>query len=217
MEIASIQGEKREPAGRHACERLRRRGLVPGVVYGHNRPPETVAVSRHDLMLALEHLQHVIRLEIGGKRKQYLIKDVQYDHLQKEPIHVDLMRVSLKERVHVKVALELKGEPRGTHEGGVLVQLISDLDVECPLTAIPEVLYQNVKELGLAEALHVKDLELPPNLKPVPGPDEIVAIVRPRRGVSVAAAEEEEAVKEASAGPEVIGKGPQETEAEGGE
>lgn len=218
MEIVNIRGETREPGGRHANQRLRREGLVPAVIYGHKKTPETVAVSQHDLGLALEHMQHVIRLDLDGRRTEYLIKDVQYDHLQKVPIHVDLMRVARDERVHVKVALKLKGEPHGTHEGGELVQLIADLEVECPLREIPEMLHQNVKHLGLSQALHVKELDLPANVKPLHEPDDVVALVRPKRGVQAAEVEEEEAVEDQKgAEPEVIGKGPKEQEGKSGE
>lgn len=217
MEIANIRGETRTRGGRHANDRLRSRGLVPAVIYGHQQDPETVAVFRHDLELALKHMSHVIRLEVDGTQTQYLIKEVQYDHFQRLPVHVDLMRVDPDERVHIKVALELTGEPKGTHEGGELVHIITDLEVECPLHEIPEVLHHNVKSLELGHALHVKDLTLPPGIKPLSDPDEIVAVVRPKRGVQVAEGEEEEAPPEKKgAEPEVIGKGPKEEEGHAG-
>ena len=214
MDIPKVRGEARSAAGRHANRRMRRRGMVPAVVYGHNEPPATVAVSGHDLGLALEHLKHVIEVDVDGKASRYLVKDVQYDHLQKDPIHVDLMRVARDERVHVKVALELKGDPKGVHEGGELVHLIADLEVECPLNEIPEVLYQHVKHLEVGQALHIKELELPPHIKPLHDPDDIVALVRAKRGVDV---EEEAAAAtegEGGAEPEVIGKSAKEGEEE---
>jgi len=218
MEIAKIRGQPRIPGGRHANERLRRSGLVPAIIYGHDQPPEPVALSRHDLLLALQDLTHVVQLEINGRKTQYLLKEVQFDHLHKEPIHVDLMRVDPNERVRVKVAVELKGEPRGIHEGGEMVHLIADLEVECPLLAIPEVITHNVRELGLNQALHVKDLELPPGVRALHDADEIVAIVRPRRGVTVAEAAAPAAVEAAAPSePEVISKGKEEKEGEGGE
>ena len=217
MEIPTVHGEPREASGRHANARLRRRGLVPAIVYGHKEAPVTVAVSVHDLKVAVGHLRHVIQVDVAGQAAQYLVKDVQYDHLQKEPVHVDLRRVAAGDRVHVKVGLVLKGDPKGVHEGGELIHLLTDLELECPLAEIPEVLYHNIKDLDLGQALHIKDLELPPNVKPMHNPDDIIALVRVKRG------EEGEAVVEAApaaattAEPEVIGKGPKEAEGEGGE
>jgi large subunit ribosomal protein L25 len=217
MDIPSIRAESRAAGGRHANERLRRHGMVPGVIYGHNTPPALVALSRHDLILALEHMKHVVQVDVESPGTNYLVKDVQFDHLQKEPIHVDLMRVSRDERVEVRVALVLKGEPKGIHEGGELVHLISDLEVECPLNEIPEVLYHNVKDLELGMTLHVKDLELPPDVKPLHEPDDVIALVRTRRGVT---AEEAAAAvaAEGAAGtePEVIARGKEEMEEDEG-
>ncbi|HUU94984.1 MAG TPA: 50S ribosomal protein L25 [Phycisphaerae bacterium] len=206
MQIANMKGEPRQPGNRGANRRLRKRGLVPTVIYGHEQEPETVAVSLHDLLLALEHVQHVIRLEIDGQQQQYLIKDVQYDHLQKTPIHVDLMRVDPNERVHVKVPVELKGEPHGVHEGGVLVHVIADIDVECRLLEIPEVIRLDVAHLGVGQVLYVKDIELPEGVEPRHDPDDIVATVRAKRGVRAEEEEVEEVAKEPGKEPEVIGR-----------
>jgi large subunit ribosomal protein L25 len=206
MEIGKIRGEVRQPGNRHANQRLRRRGLVPAVIYGHGQEPETVAVSQHDLRLVLGHA-HVVQLEMAdGEGKQYLIKDVQYDHLQKDLMHVDLMRVEAHERVEVKVPVQLKGEPKGIHEGGELVQLITDLEVECPLLAIPELITHNVKQLGVDENLHVRDLVLPPDARALHEPDEIVAVVRMKKveEEEVVAAAPAEAAEAAGAEPEVI-------------
>jgi len=214
MEIASITGERRTPGGRHANERVRRRGLVPAVIYGHGEPPETVSLSRHDLELALAHAQHVIALRIDGREARYLIKEVQYDHLQKTPIHVDLMRVDAGERVRVRIALELRGVPRGVRAGGVLLQPVGDLDVECGLLEIPEAIRVDVSHLELNQSLHVRELELPPGIKVLHDPETVVAVVRSKReAVAAPAPAEAEAVAE----PEVIGRvAREEPEEEGG-
>jgi large subunit ribosomal protein L25 len=215
MQIASIQGETRKPGGRHANYRLRKRGLVPAVIYGHGLPPETVALSQRDLLRALEHAQHVIKLSIDQRGTQYLLKDVQYDHLQHRPIHVDLMRVDPSERVTVNVGIELRGEPKGVHEGGDLIQVLTDLDVECPLLNIPEMLRLKIDHLGVGEALHVRDIELPEGVITRHSPDDVVATVRAKRGVAVEEEEAEALVEEAGAEPEVIGRAAKEEGSEG--
>lgn len=217
MQIAKIEGEKRDPGGRAANNRLRKRGLVPAVVYGHERPPETIAVSQHDLLMALEHTRHVVNVAIGGKETQYLLKDVQYDHLHHTPIHADLMRVDIHERVHVTVDLELRGEPHGVHEGGDLIQILTGLDIECPLLDIPGALRVKVDHLGVGQTLHVREIELPEGVTTRHNPEDVVATVRAKRG-GLAGAEEEEAELEgeAAAGePEVIGRTAKEEEGKG--
>ena len=89
------------------------------------------------------------------------MKEVQYDHLGIEVIHVDFARVSLDEKVEVTVPLELKGTPKGEAEGGVLSQIMNELEVECLVTDIPDVIRVNVSEMKLDDVLHIKDLKLP--------------------------------------------------------
>jgi large subunit ribosomal protein L25 len=217
MQIATIEGEKRKPGGRNANNRLRKRGLVPAVIYGHDQPPQTIAISRHDLLLALEHAQHVVKVAVGKQKAQYLLKDIQYDHLHQTPIHADLMRVDRDERVHVNVAIEFRGEPHGVHEGGELIHVLTDLDIECPLVTIPETLRVRIDHLGVGQALHVSELELPEDVTTRHHPDDVVCTVRAKRG-GLAAGEEEEAEaeeEEAGAEPEVIGRTAKEEGSEG--
>ncbi len=216
MEIATIQGEVRERANRHGNERLRRRGLIPAVIYGHGQAPELVALSLHDTQQALSHSQHVVNLRIDGRVQQYLVKDVQYDHLQHTPIHVDLMRFDVTERVKVKVPLEFRGTAKGTLEGGTLVTVLAELEIECPVLEIPEAIRVRVDHLGMNESLKVRDIEPPAKAKVLHHADDIVAIVHPPRMVEPAAAEAAPA-EGAAAEPEVISKGKEEAAGEGGE
>lgn len=213
MQIANIKAETRKPGGRSANRRLRREGWVPAVVYGHGENPENIALSRHDLEMALEHAARVIKVELEGRQRQFLIKEVQFDHLQHELVHADLMRVNLDERVTVKVALQYRGEPHGIHEGGEFIPILTDLEVECPLLEIPEFIRVKIDHLGIGQAVHVRDIELPPGVTTNHDPDDAAAVVRTKRGVTVEAevpAEGEAAVAE----PEIIGRGPKE-ESEG--
>ncbi|MCK4341430.1 MAG: 50S ribosomal protein L25 [Phycisphaerae bacterium] len=218
MEIATIKGETRKTGGKHTNKRLRHRGQVPAVIYGHGQEPELVSLSLHDTVLAIEHTAHVISLKIESQERQYLIKDVQFDHLQKDPIHVDLMRVDPNERVQVKVPIELRGTPIGQAHGGNLVHVITELDVECLLLQIPDDIRIRIDHLGLNDALHVKEIELPSNVNILHEPDDIVAVIHPPRGATAAEIEAIHEAAEAAAEPEVIGKGPKEdAEGEGGE
>lgn len=216
METAVVKGEMRELGGRHANDRLRQRGLLPAVIYGHMEPPEYVSLSLHDFELALHHAAHVIKLLIDGRERQYLIKDVQYDHLQKTPVHIDLMRVDVTEKVHVHVPLEFRGTPMGVAHGGTLVQIQTELEVECLVLQIPDSIRVNVEHLGLNDALFQREVTVPENVKVLGDPDAVIAVVHPPRG---GVDEDLEATAEAGEGasePEVIGKGKSEDE-EGGE
>ncbi len=88
----------------------------------------------------------------------------------------------------------------------MLVHVITDIEVECRLLEIPEVIRPGVTHLGVGQALHVKDIELPEGVKPLHDPDDIVATVRAKRGVHAEEEELEEVVKEPGKEPEVIGR-----------
>lgn len=203
MEVAQVIGESRTSGGRHANERLRRRGLIPGVIYGHKEAPETVALSKHDLLKALHRQQHVVDLKIGDGEKRYLIKEVQYDHLQADPRHVDLMRVDPNEKITVKVPIEPVGVPKGLLDGGEMVTVMTDLDVQCSLLDIPDAIRIRVENLVIGQAIHVRDLELPPNVSTRHHLDDTVVLVRVRRGV-VEEAPVAAAAEGTTAEPEVI-------------
>ena len=130
------------------------------------------------------------------------MKEVQYDHLGMEVIHVDFARVSLDEKVEVTMPLELKGEPKGEAEGGVLQQIVSELEIECLVTEIPEEIWHNVSEMVLDTVLHIKDLKLPPGVKCMQDEDLIVATVKEIQEEVAAPAAEAEGAAE----PEVIGR-----------
>jgi large subunit ribosomal protein L25 len=206
MQIATLQAEIRQAGGTRAAQRLRRTGKLPGVIYGHNEEPETVAVDAHDLSVLLEHGAHVLELDVGGSKKQVLIKDVQLDHLGSSPVHVDFARIDMDERVHVSVPIEFRGEPIGTHEGGLLEHSLVDLEIECRVLEIPESIRVNVSDLGVGQSLHVNQIEMPEGMKAVTPGDAIVCAVRMK---AAAIAEEAEVVEEEEAGaeePEIIGR-----------
>ncbi len=208
MHIETIRGETRQAGGRHANARLRRNGLVPAIVYGHGEAPETVALSAHDLKLVLEHLVHVVKVDVSGKTRTFLLKDVQYDHLQADPVHVDLMRVATDDRVKIHVAIEPRGEPQGMHEGGVVQPVLTDLHVECPLTEIPDALQPNISHLHVGQVLRVADLVLPPGTKALHDDAEIVLSIKAKRGPVEGEEEAVEAAEgEEEAEPEVISRG----------
>lgn len=212
MDIATIQGEVRATSGRNANTRLRKRGLVPAVIYGHGEAPELVSLSQHDLKHALAHTAHVVRIKVGNEETQYLLKDVQYDHLQKDPLHVDLMRVDVTERVQVKVPVKLVGTPAGISTGGSLLQIIGELQVDCLLMQIPNEIRIRVDHLELEGSLHVRDLPLPEDVKALHQPEDIVCIVQAPRGTTEATLAAVAEGAPSTAEPEIIKKGKEEDE-----
>ena len=195
---ATVTAEPRPELGSRANKRLRDKGKLPGVIYGHKQAVVPITLPKKEVVKHLDHGTHLFALSIGGQAENVLVKDVQYDHLGMEVIHVDFARVDLTERVEVTVPLELKGDPKGEKEGGVLTQVVSELEIECVVTDIPSEIIHNVSDMGLDSVLHLKDIALPPGVKALQDEDLILATVK-----EVA---EEESAEAETAEPEVIGK-----------
>lgn len=199
-----LKGERRDGVGTRLSRALRAQGRVPAVVYGHGETPETLSLDLHQVVLGLSHGARTFEVEVAGKKDQYLIKEVQYDHLDTTPIHLDLTRVNMNERVTVRVGIELRGTPKGVGDGGVLEQHHADLEVECLVSQIPETFHPLVTELGVGDALLVKDLELPEGVKLTLDPEERIASVRVKAAESDDESGEDE--EESSDEPERIGR-----------
>ena len=208
-----ITAQPRDGLGSRKVKRLRDQGLVPGVVYGHKEAVVPVSLRKKELSTHISRGAHVFDLSLGGKSEKVLVKDVQFDHLGLEILHIDFARVSLDERVEVTVPLELKGTPKGEAEGGVLQQIVNEVEIECLVTDIPDNITHNVSEMGIDDVVHIKDLKLPAGAKALQDADLIVAMVKVIADEETTAA----AVEGESAEPEVIGRKPEDEAAEGAE
>lgn len=200
VNTVKVKAQNRTQTGSRAMKRLREQGLLPAVIYGHKQAVLPIALDRKELTREINRGTHVFELNVDASSETVLVKEAQYDHLGIELIHVDFARVSLDEKVEVTVPLELRGTPAGEAEGGKLQQVIAELEVECRVLEIPEVIRHNVSEMGMDSVLHVKDIKLPANVRCLQDGDLIVAMVREVKEEVVAAAE-----GAAVAEPEVIG------------
>jgi ribosomal protein bL25 (Ctc-form) len=125
-QTANVTVKPRSELGSRANKRLRDSGFIPGVIYGHKEAVVPVTLPKKEVVNHLHHGTHLFDLSLDGKNEKVLVKEVQYDHLGMEVLHVDFARVSLDERVEVTVPLELKGEPKGEADGGVLQHVDRD-------------------------------------------------------------------------------------------
>ena len=149
----------------------------------------------------------------GGLAETALIRDVQWDALGAHVLHLDLARVSAQERVEVTVPIELRGEALGSKQGGIVEQLMHDVNVECSASTIPERISVNINDLDVGQAISIADIEVPDGVTLL-APQEASLVHCVAVGVE---AEEEEALEaETGAEPEVIGRKAEESEEEGG-
>jgi large subunit ribosomal protein L25 len=133
-QTAQLTAKPRPELGSRANKRLRDAGMLPGVIYGHKEAVVPVTLPRKEVVNHLSHGTHLFELGLDGKNETVLVKEVQYDHLGLEVLHVDFARVSLDEEVDVTVPLELKGEPKGEKDGGVRQQVEHEVEQRCNVT-----------------------------------------------------------------------------------
>jgi large subunit ribosomal protein L25 len=207
----TLAAAKREGSGTRAAERLRKQGRVPAVVYGHKEATVAVSLARDELLAALRHGARVVDLATDGSAETALIREVQWDHLGKEVLHVDFARVGKDERIHVAVRIELRGIAPGVTAGGVLDQPLHALEIECLAIRIPESIRVNVGELQMDGAIHVRDLHLPEGVVALTDADAVVVHVTAKQAEPEAAAA---APAAGGAEPEVIGRKAGEEEGE---
>jgi large subunit ribosomal protein L25 len=204
----SLNVELRETRGKRNARRNRRAGKLPAVLYGHGQEAISLALSAEQFEAAVRHGARLVKLT-GAVDEQAFIREIQWDTWGTHVLHVDFTRISEHEKVEVRVAVELRGEAPGLKAGGVVKQLVHELEIECEATAIPDKLAVNVNHLQLGQAITVAQLDLPPGIVVLADPETVV--VECTEPVEVV---EEAAATPAAGEPEVIGKKKEETEEE---
>lgn len=202
-----LKAEKRSALGSRANARLRKAGIVPAVVYGHKQDNLALQLNRKELATHIAHGVHLFNLSFDGHTESALLKDVQFDTFGLEVLHADFARVDLNERVTISVAIELKGDPKGEKDGGVLQQILNELEIDCVVTEIPDVVTVDVSNLGKDESIHVSDITLGGSIKILTDLEQLVAKVEEVQEQSTEVAEGD------AAEPEVIGAKAEEGEA----
>jgi large subunit ribosomal protein L25 len=200
--------------GSRAARRLRRTGRVPGVVYGGSDEAVGFDVDARELRVALASVGAVLDLSIdGAKATPVVLKEAQRDPVRGQTIHVDLLRVRLDQAIQTTVALELTGadDAPGVKEGGVLEQIMRELNVEALPTAIPEAIVHAVGEMQIGDTIGLAAVAMPEGVTLLDEVEEaVVATLSPPR----LQVEEE---PEVEAETELVGEGEEGPEAEAAE
>ena len=185
MEEIFLEVEIREELGKVQVKHLRESGFIPAVVYKEGKESTAIKVS-HRQLWGLIH-QHrlesvVINLKVKDDKKQKsracLIKEIQYDPVKGDIVHVDFNQISLDKAIKVNVPVVAKGEPIGIkQEGGSLEHILWEIEVECLPVDIPKNIEVDVSNLKIGDAIHIKDIIFPANIKVMNDPEAIVVSV----------------------------------------
>jgi large subunit ribosomal protein L25 len=213
MEEVVLYAKPRKVIGKQV-RALRREGLLPGVVYGHQISPIPVVLNLHDASRALMGVSssQLVKVDVNGEQYPVFVVEKQRNPVTGVMIHVDFLNVSMTERIRINVSLEFKGvAPAVKNYNGVIVTSHEELEVECLPGDVPshiEVDMSELKEIG--DEIHVRDIPLPPNVVVLTDMGEMVVVVTP----PAFEPEEEEVVAEEAEAPEpeVIERGKKEEE-----
>lgn len=197
----TLQVELREAIGSRSSQRLRASGKLPATLYGHKEDAVSLTLSTKEMRKALSLRVKVVNLS-GAAEGQALVQDVQWDTFHRDVLHIDFLRVSAGEKVHVTVPVELKGEAVGSRDGGVVEQLMQTVELEAAPANIPEVLHLNIETLDLGGTITASQIsDLPEGAELVTDQNAVVV-----RCVKAAGEPSVDAVAEEAGQPEVIGE-----------
>jgi large subunit ribosomal protein L25 len=183
--LAAVAGERvklevqdRESRGSAESRRLRKQGLIPGVLYGGGKEPHAFRVTERELRRALTGdagLHAILDVTLNGeKARPSILKAYQQDPVRGTLTHIDLQEVRLDQPIQARVVVELVGEPVGVTEGGVLSQVNREITVEALPMEIPEHLDLNVIGMAIGDTLRLADLRAPEGVKFLDDPEETV-------------------------------------------
>ncbi len=196
MNQVQLVVEPRADTGKSPSRKLRREGLVPGIVYGLDGACEQVSVPAR----ALQHILQatggsntLIELKVGSSSQLTLAREVQRHPVRGTLLHVDFVRVRAGQSIEAEIPVNLVGEPIGVREGGRLEQLIFHVKIAAPAGSIPSGIEHDVSELAIGDQLSVAELAIPAGVTMVTESDVLVAHMPiPRGAATVAAAPEAE-------------------------
>jgi len=171
-DIISFTAEKRERAGKGVARALRREGLVPAVIYGDNKDPEGISLSRKDFTKLYNTgrlMSTLLDIEVDGKKTRVLTRDLQLHPVRDDIMHADFLRLSKGTKIAVEVQVVFLNEDTcpGLKTGGVLNVVRYSVELNCPADSIPGSIEVDLAEVNMGDSVHISDITLPDGVVPV--------------------------------------------------
>lgn len=210
----TLLAEPRTRPGTAESRRLRAKGIVPGVVYGHKEGAVGIAVPATDLRPILLSGHQVVDLKLDGNTQKSIFKEVQYDTFGQHVLHFDLQRVSADEKVETEVRVVLSGVAPGADAGGVLQQDLDTIAIACSAVSIPENVEVSISEMQVGDEIRVSDLTPPPGVTFLTDDHEMVVQVIDAAALAAAQEADAEASVVDAVEPELVGEGDDDAPAE---
>jgi large subunit ribosomal protein L25 len=197
-ERVKLDVQEREERGSAASRRLRRQGLIPGVLYGRGKDPHPFCVAERELRRALTGpagLHAILDVALDGQKTTHasILKDYQQDVITGRLAHIDLQEVRLDQPIQAQVVIELVGESAGAKEGGVLSQVSREINVEALPLEVPERIEVDISAMEMGDTLRLADVPVPEGVTFLDDPEETVlaTVTVPTKEVEPEPTEEE--------------------------
>ena len=153
-----LEIENRNSVGKKASKKIRRAGKIPSVLYYRGEKPVSLSIDKQLLNQAIKSDQRIYEVEIDSESQYVMIKEAQYHPITDEIIHVDFMRVRRSEKMTISVPITLVGKPAGVTEGGILSQSMTQIEISCFPTNVPDSIEVNVDHLDINSSVSVGDV-----------------------------------------------------------
>ena len=190
----TLEVTKRDSVSKNAIKQMRKDGKVPGIYYSHDSKNSIpFYIERQVLRQAYKSGARIFNINVGSKKRTVIFKSVDYHPVTDQVLHVDLYGVKMDQAVTISVELKLTGSAQGVVEGGILVQGLSELEIDCLPMDIPEFLEVDISNLNLGDSLRVTDLQLDEKFAIKSSEDQIIAsVTHPMKEVETTDTSEEE-------------------------
>lgn len=216
-ETATLAVEMREGRGKGDARKLRAAGRIPANIYGHGIDSIAVAADAHEFDALTSRISGntLVELQLEGKSRQVLIREIQRHPYKPQVLHVDFFAIRADETIRVSVPVHTVGTATGVkNSGGVLQQALHEVEIECLPSEIPEAFEIDVTALEIGDSLHVSDLDTM-GFETAEAPERTIVTVQPPRLLEEETEEEEELEGLEGLEPEVISaRGEEEEEAD---
>lgn len=186
MESLAVRAQVRNQKKKSAAKALRRAGKIPGIIYGPEQTPTPISIDQKTVLnlLKKEHYKGImidLTLESAQQEapKKCLVKEIQWDPIKRQPLHVDLYAVSKDHEITVEIPITFINTPIGATKGGIFEPILRELTVSCLIERMIDSIEVDVSNLDIGDSLHVKDLKLPEGIKVRVSGDEVVAVISP--------------------------------------
>jgi len=214
MEKVVINAEKRDVVGKKVGS-LRRQGLIPGVMYGHNEPPFPITMNAREIERVINNLtsSSIVTVKVDGESHQALIREKQKDYIRNQIIHIDFQILSLKEKIRSKIEVKLVGvAPAVKNFNGIVLQEREFIDVEALPADLPERITVDISGLeNIGDLIRVGDLDISDAVTVFDDVNDVIVSIS---GAMAEEAVEEEVTTAEGTEPEVVEKGKKESEEE---